>query len=196
MKYSKFFTLLLLTILLTSFKAGERVLFIGDSLTCYAGGWQDQVSAARGYQRVNISKGGKRTAWMLSTLDSHLMKDHNYDKVFIYGGCNDAFSYVNLTQAVGNIQQMVFMCKFYGIEPYVIVGYDPERVMTKTVYADSVTKFHRSRYDTLQKLMLGLEDCTIVPMDTTVNHSDSGDGIHLGARGHKKFSSWVLSHVK
>lgn len=196
MKYLKIFTLIILTLTSTAFKAGERVLFIGDSLTCYANGWQDQVCSAKGYSRVNISKGGKRTGWMLSTLVSHLEKDHNYDKVFIYGGCNDAFSYVDLDGAVDNLQQMVLACRFYGIDPYVIVGYNPEKVMIKTPYPEKVTKFHRDRYVLLQKKMLSLTDCTIIPMDTTVTSLESGDGIHLGAKGHRKFSSWVLLHLK
>jgi len=197
MKHFKTITLLVAILTLSSFKAGERVLFIGDSLTCYKGGWQDQVCAARGYEKLNLSRGGKRTAWMLETLKYQLESNSNYDKVYIYGGCNDAYSHVKLTEAVGNIQQMVYACLYYRIEPVVVIGYDPSRVMTKTTYPDSVTRFHRDRYVKLQKMMAEqLEDCKIVPMDTTVTKADAHDGIHLGARGQKKFADWVLTHTK
>lgn len=113
--------------------------------------------------------------------------------VFIYGGCNDAYSHVNLDSSISSIQKMINICNEYEIEPIVIVGYDPERVQTTTTYSQEVTKFHRTRYVELQKKMLTLKNCTIIQKDTTVNRKDSDDGIHLKSSGHKKFSNWIIS---
>lgn len=196
-------TLLLLTLsifFLTSFDVPPlRVLFIGDSLTCYTGGWQDQVCKHFGFQSVNKSVGGKRTEWMRYSLNDYLKKDSTFTYCFIYGGCNDAYSYVNLQGAVNNIQMMVDSCNRMGIKPIVIVGYDPSKVSIKTIYDDETTKRCRNRYVEFQRLMIhsetGLKNCKIIPKDTTITYSDSGDGIHLGSNGQKKFANWVIKHM-
>lgn len=174
-----------------------RVLFIGDSLTCYSGGWQHQVATNNGCQYTNLSVGGKRLEWMKFTLDNHLKKDNSYSHVFIYGGCNDAFSYVDLKKSVIWTQSMVDSCNKMGIIPVVILGYDPVKVTIKTIYDDDTTKRSRERYIELQKMMMNdLKNCKIIPVDTTVTYKDASDGIHLLASGHKKFSNWVITHLK
>ena len=198
----KFLVFLVLVVLLTSwsYTPPRRVLFIGDSLTCATGGWQDQVSKHFGYQRVNLSKGGVRTDYMRTTLNACFKNDSAFSQVFIYGGCNDAFSYVNLQGAVNNIQMMVDSCNRRGIEPIVIVGFNPAQVTTKTVYDTETTKRCVGRYIEFQKLMVhektGLKNCKIIPMDTTMFYSDTGDGIHFAASGHRKFANWVINNME
>ena len=198
----KIFLFLLAIVLLTSLTyktPPRRVLYIGDSLTCAAGGWQDQVSKHFGYQSLNLSKGGVRTDYMRTTLNACFKTDSVFSKVFIYGGCNDAFSYVDLQGAVNNIQAMVDSCNRRGIEPIVIVGFNPAQVTTRTVYDAATTKRCVGRYIEFQKLMVkektGLKNCKIIPMDTTMFYSDTGDGIHFAASGHRKFSKWVIEHL-
>lgn len=198
----KIFLFLLAIVLLTSLTyktPPRRVLYIGDSLTCAAGGWQDQVSKHFGYQSLNLSKGGVRTDYMRSTLNTCFKTDSAFTRVFIYGGCNDAFSMVDLQGAVNNIQAMVDSCNRRGIEPIVIVGFNPAQVTTKTVYDAATTKRCVGRYIEFQKLMVkektGLKNCKIIPMDTTMFYSDTGDGIHFAASGHRKFSKWVIEHL-
>jgi len=198
----KIFLFLLAIVLLTSLTyktPPRRVLYIGDSLTCAAGGWQDQVSKHFGYQSLNLSKGGVRTDYMRSTLNTCFKTDSAFTRVFIYGGCNDAFSYVDLQGAVNNIQAMVDSCNRRGIEPIVIVGFNPAQVTTRTVYDAATTKRCVGRYIEFQKLMVkektGLKNCKIIPMDTTMFYSDTGDGIHFAASGHRKFSKWVIEHL-
>jgi lysophospholipase L1-like esterase len=136
---------------------------------------------------------------MRLTLNEHLKRDSSFTYCFIYGGCNDAYSYVNLQGAVNNIQMMVDSCNRRGIKPIVIVGYDPAKVSIKTVYDATTTKRCRERYIEFQKLMIhpetGLKNCKIIPKDTTVTFQDAGDGIHLGGNGQKKFANWVINHL-
>jgi lysophospholipase L1-like esterase len=173
-----------------------RILFIGDSLTCYQNGWQSTVAKGMGMGYVNISKGGKRTDWMLKTLRNYLENGPHHNTLVIYGGINDSFASTKESTTINNIQSMVDLGNLYEMEVIVIVGYDPNRVIRKTVYNDSVTKVCRERYVKLQKRMQErLIGCKIIPMDTTVNYSDSGDGIHLKSSGHKKFSNWVLKNL-
>lgn len=187
-------------IFLTSFDVPPiRVLFVGDSLTCARGGWQDQVCKHFGYQSTNISVGGVRTDYMKNALNNHLKKDSSFSYVFIYGGCNDAFAYVDLQGSVNNIQKMVDSCNRRKIIPVVIVGFNPAQVTTRTVYDEATTKRCVGRYIQFQKLMVhpetGLKNCKIIPMDTTMVYSDTGDGIHFGASGHRKFSQWVIQNL-
>lgn len=173
-----------------------RVLFVGDSLTCYSGGWQHQVCTQIGHTYTNISSGGKRLEWMKFTFDAHIKKDSLYSAVYIYGGCNDAFSYVDLNKSLKYTQDIVDSCNRRGIQPIVVLGWDPARVMKKTVYDESVTVRSRARYIQLQSMMLkDLKNCKIIPVDTTVTFGDAGDGVHLGATGHRKFAKWVLNHL-
>lgn len=180
-----------------TYQQQNKVLFIGDSLTCYAGGWQDQVAKDLGYKYTNISKGGKRTSWMLATLIIHFGTKRDYKKVFIYGGCNDAFSHVSLEGAVTNIQNMVDLCIENKMEPIVILGYDPYKVMVNTPYKKDVAEFHKARYVKLQNLMKQhLVNCKIIEICPTVTNANAHDDIHLGASGHKLFADWVLQELK
>lgn len=184
-------------LLISSRSKPEKFLFVGDSLTCYANGWQDQVATHYGASRENISKGGKRTSWMLTTLTLHFGTKRDYTKVFIYGGCNDAFSYVSLEGAVNNIQNMVDLCNERKMEPIVILGYDPYKVMVNTPYKKEIAEFHKARYVKLQAMLKQhLVNCTIVEVCPTVTDENAHDDIHLGASGHKKFAEWVVQQLK
>jgi lysophospholipase L1-like esterase len=173
-----------------------KILFIGDSLTCYSNGWQHTVAKGMGMGYVNISKVGKRTDWMLKTLENYLENGPHHNTLIIYGGINDSFARTSEITTINNIQSMVNLGNLYEMEVIVIVGYDPNKVIKKTVYTDNVTKVCRDRYVKLQnKMQERLLGCKIIPMDTTVTYQDSGDGIHLKSSGHKKFSSWVLKNL-
>lgn len=173
-----------------------KILFIGDSLTCYSNGWQHTVAKGMGMGYVNISKGGKRTDWMLKTLRNYLENGLHHNTLVIYGGINDSFASTKESTTINNIQSMVNLGNLYEMEVIVIVGYDPNRVIKKTVYSDATTKICRERYVKLQKRMQErLLGCKVIPMDTTLTYQDSGDGIHLKASGHRKFSKWVLNNL-
>ena len=92
------YLVLLLALLFPSFTKPKRILFIGDSLTCYSGGWQHQFAKGLGREYVNLSSVGKRTDWMYKTLHNQLLTYSDYEMVVIYGGANDAFSSVPLSE--------------------------------------------------------------------------------------------------
>lgn len=173
-----------------------RILFVGDSLTTYSGGWQHKYAKGRGADYDNISKGGKRTKWMLEQMKKYPLDSYKYNEVVIYGGINDSFSYVSENETINNIQQMVYIAKKMGAVPIVIVGYDPNKVNTNTIYSNEVETRCRNRYIKLQnRIAKEVKWCVIVPMDTTVTRRDSDDGIHLKSSGHKKFSKWVTDNL-
>lgn len=186
----------LFLLLLVPSKKDVRILYIGDSLTCYSNGWQHTVAKGMGMGYVNISKGGKRTDWMLKTLRNYLENGPHHNTLIIYGGINDSFASTKESTTINNLQSMVDLGNLHDMEVIVIVGYDPNKVIKKTVYDNNTTKICRDRYVKLQKkIQERLIGCKIIPMDTTVTYQDSGDGIHLKSSGHKKFSNWVLNNL-
>lgn len=193
----KIFILLSLFFMIVSFKTPpQRMLFIGDSLTCYAYGWQHQVAVAKGHTYLNLASVGKRLDWMKYTLDGQLKKDAIWSTAFIYGGCNDAFCLVSLEKSLQFTQMMVDSCNSKGIKPVVVIGFDAEKVIKKTVYGDDLTIKSRERYAQLQKMMLEkLKNSQIIPVDPNFTYEDTSDGIHFRASGHKKIADWVLKHL-
>jgi lysophospholipase L1-like esterase len=189
---------LILCLTLSAFKQeDDKILFVGDSLTAYRGGWQHQVARMLHVKYDNISKGGKRTKWMVNELNKLSDNSRGYTKVIIYGGINDSFSSVREDETIENIQDMVYTAKEMGAEPIVIVGYNADKVNRNTGYSNEVETKCRNRYIKLQKrIQRDIRGCNVIPMDNTIDRSDSDDGIHLKASGHRKFSSWVLKNLE
>lgn len=201
MKKLFFFLLLSLSVVimmsLTRRVPPQRALFMGDSLTCYSLGWQDQVSKQIGHSYTNLAKGGVRIDYMKNTMDAHLKKDSSYSKVFILGGCNDAFSLVNLQKSLDLTQAMVDSCNRRGIEPIVVIGFDAATVIKKTVYDEATTVKSRDRYAKLQKMMVdSLKNCKVIPHCPDFRYEDTSDGIHFLGSGHKKLADWVVKNLK
>ena len=193
----KVILIVLLCVLLMGFmQREERILFVGDSLTAYSGGWQHQVGRMRQIKYDNIAKGGKRTKWMLNQLKQYSHKTDRYTKVIIYGGINDSFSSVREDETIENIQKMVDIVREMGAEPIVIVGYNPQKVIQATSYPSEIETKSRNRYIGLQKRILtDIKGCTIIPMENVIGRTDSDDGIHLKVSGHRKFANWILENL-
>lgn len=193
----KLFILVSFLFTLVSFKTPpQRILFIGDSLTCYAYGWQHQVATSKGNSYLNLAVGGTRLDQMKYSLDRQVKKDDHFSTALIYGGCNDGFCYVNLDKSLEFTQMMVDTCNARGIKPVVVIGFDAEKVIKKTVYDEVTTKRSRDRYALLQKMMKEkLKNCLVIPVNPNFYYEDTSDGIHFRASGHKKMAEWVLSHL-
>jgi len=163
-------------------------------MTSYKGGWQHQLAKRLNVSYKNLSVPGKRTDWMLSTMKTHLSVNSKYKTCIIYGGINDGFSSVKPETALRNMQAMVDLCNSKGIQPIVVVGYQPDIVMVNTYVKENERKY-RERYKLIQNLFLTeLKDCQIIPIDYTITRLDSDDGIHFKASGHRKFAEWVYKN--
>jgi hypothetical protein len=166
---------------------GKRALFIGDSHTANHGyGWQVQLCQATGLIQNNISVGGKTTSWMLQQAQMYVTS--NYDYCFIYGGANDMYnSHISAGMAFNNIQYMVNICKYKGVKPIVLTGFDYS-VCTRTE-----NKAYPGKGAELQRMLLGqLQNATVV--DTRVVYrSDCGDALcHMNYSGHQKMAQAVI----
>jgi hypothetical protein len=170
---------------------GKRALFIGDSHTANHGyGWQVQLCQATGLIQNNISVGGKTTSWMLQQAQMYVTS--NYDYCFIYGGANDMYnSHISAGMAFNNIQYMVNICKYKGVKPIVLTGFDYS-VCTRTE-----NKAYPGKGAELQRMLLGqLQNATVV--DTRVVYrSDCGDPLcHMNYSGHQKMAQAVIRACK
>jgi len=170
---------------------GKRALFIGDSHTANHGyGWQVQLCQATGLIQNNISVGGKTTSWMLQQAQMYVTS--NYDYCFIYGGANDMYnSHISAGMAFNNIQYMVNICKYKGVKPIVLTGFDYS-VCTRTE-----NKAYPGKGAELQRMLLGqLQNATVV--DTRVVYrSDCGDALcHMNYSGHQKMAQAVIRACK
>jgi hypothetical protein len=91
---------------------------------------------------------------------------------------------------------MVDECNLHNIETVVISGYSPDKILKNGPYSESIMARARNRYSIIQsKLNKELVACLVIPVDTTINRSDSGDGIHLKASGHRKFAKFMLANM-
>ena len=170
---------------------GKRALFIGDSHTANHGyGWQVQLCQATGLIQNNISVGGKTTSWMLQQAQMYVTS--NYDYCFIYGGANDMYnSRISAAMAFNNIQYMVNICKYKGVKPIVLTGFDYS-VCTRTE-----NRMYPVKGAELQRMLLGqLQNATVV--DTRVVYrSDCGDPLcHMNYSGHQKMAQAVIKACK
>lgn len=170
---------------------GKKALFIGDSHTAnHSCGWQIQLCRATGLIQNNISVGGKTTSWMLT--QAQLNVNSNYDYCFIYGGANDMYnSHISASNAFNNIQYIVNLCKYKGVTPIVLTGFD-YAVCTRTT-----NKAYPGKGAELQRMLLGqLQNATVV--DTRVVYrSDCGDELcHMNYSGHQKMAQAVIKACK
>jgi lysophospholipase L1-like esterase len=82
------------------------------------------------------------------------------------------------------------------MEAVVVLGYSAHKVLTNGPYSEATMLRARLRYANIQaKLNNQLVTCKILPVETTVDRSDSDDGIHLKASGHRKFAKSLLSKM-
>lgn len=162
----------------------------------YGWGWQSVMAKIYGFIEVNLAVGGKRTDWMLTTLERYLTTD-SCDAVFIYGGANDAYSAVSNTAAVRNVQKMVDLCVNKGIPAYVVLGYDPMIIsygrISPTKYVPTQTGMNAltTKYAQLQQMMKSVKNAKIIPVWKNCSKIDSSDGLHLTANAQKRFAEYV-----
>ena len=184
----------------------NNILFIGDSLTDIdfkgqpTGTYPLKIRKDRPDLIVDVhAEVGKTTGWMLSNLPLYLNKPYN--KVFIYGGVNDAFSTVKLETAVANVQKMVDLAVANGAKAYVITGYEPNgfmdyRKMPTTRYVTSKQAYIPliERYKQFQSLIQSrIKNATIIPKFDLAGMTN--DGTHPTGTGQKQIAETIKRYL-
>lgn len=101
----------------------KKLLFVGDSITTGQSAYPSIIQSQRNDLTIDkVSSVGKQTSWMLDNLKNQL-SSNKYDRVYIYGGINDAFSSVPVSTSLANIQEMVDLINQNGADAFVIQGY-------------------------------------------------------------------------
>lgn len=188
-------------------KTPKKILFIGDSHTAikkkdgtplsytYPAILKKELES-KGYTIDVLALGGMTTKWMLDNLPTQL-KNNKYDRVYIYGGTNDASnSSIKLETALSNIQKMVDLSIENGADPFVIIGYKVEgeqgKLMNWKVMSIKGTVLKKQeewipyieRYKNLQKAIPEtIKNANFIP--TYDLQGKTSDGIHASTEGQK-----------
>jgi hypothetical protein len=179
-----------------------NVMFVGDSLSSGPGyTWNYLLEKSHpDWDVTHVTKKGVKTSWMLQNFKTKL-NEKKYDKVFIWGGTNDAFGQVSLDSAVSNIQSMVDAVVNQGGQAYVFIGYDAKSVMTDeslktTIYCDKPCMLRgRDRTIELQeKVVNGIKNAIMVPA-VVGSPSWTSDGVHVNGSAHKLFKDQVEKYI-
>ena len=191
-------------------KKNKSILFVGDSISIdrsgnkplnftYTALIRDELKP-KGIDVDVLAIGGKRTSWMLENLPKKL-SNKKYNKVYIYGGTNDMFSSTTKQTAYNNIQKMVDLSIKNGAKPYVIIGYDARKTMTKeklvpTKYVDTKDKMFKlaQRYfDFQDNMKSNIKNANII--DIIDIGTNAGDGVHPNKTGHKKLRDAIIKTI-
>ena len=179
-----------------------NVMFVGDSLSSGPGyTWNYLLENAHpDWDVTHVAKVGMKTSWMLDNMLPKL-KEKKYDKVFIWGGGNDAFGQVSLDSVVSNIQSMVDAVVNQGGQAYVFIGYDAKSVMSDdklkpTKYCDKpcMLKSRDRTIELQEKVLNGIKNATIIPA-VVGDPSWTSDGIHPNGSAHKLFKDQVEKYI-
>lgn len=174
---------------------GKWILYIGDSHTTYAYGWQDQLTKLTQMKSEVIAKGGMRTDWMWR--NSKNVIDSKFSYCMIWGGANDAASYYNLDSSIRNIQRIVDLCNKKGVKAIVLTGFNPSVVKITEGNRDQ-WGFYPARYVKLQNMIKSqITGATIVQnWFVTREDGDCGDFIcHMSSSGHRKMAKGIYESV-
>lgn len=182
---------LILLLFIFAQNSSSSVLFVGDSITAYAGGWQDMYCKEKKVNKTNLSIGGKRTDYMLYALKKQ--KISSYEKVFIYGGINDIFSQVNVDTVVSNVQKMVNIINSKGSTAVVVLGYNANIISQDWIKDKVLEKSCKDKYTEYQNKLKKIKNATIIPI-IKLEPSDLHDGIHPNQSGFVKLFKAIKNY--
>jgi len=176
----------------------KTILFVGDSITADPmWSYPALIRKQRPDLKIDVhAKSGQTTGWMLQNLPPVLARK-KYDRVYIYGGVNDAFNNVNLSTAVSNVQKMIDLARQNGAEAYVVLGYEPNGFMDYKKMP--ITRYVRSkeayipliaRYKQLQSMFATqLRNATLIPKINL--GTKTSDGTHPNGAGQQLIADTI-----
>jgi len=143
---------------------------------------------------------GKTTKWMKESLAERL-KSAKYDRIYIYGGGNDASNAsIDLEKSLSNVQSMVDMSNKSGADTFVNLGYRIDnfsdyRKMPLTEYITDKTQWIPliERRKVFQKMLRSVKNTNFVPVYDL--NGLTNDGIHPTQEGHKIIAQKVYNTI-
>lgn len=199
-------------------KNPKKILFIGDSHTAIKNKQGQAVSYTypniikkelepQGYTIDVLALGGMTTNWMLENLPAQL-QGKKYDRVYIYGGANDAMNAsITLEKALSNIQKIVDLSRDNGADVFVNQGYIHEgekgkfsnwKIMstkgTLLKKQEDWIPYIERKKELQRRIPLEIKNANfIAPYDLK---GLTSDGIHANSEGQKIVAQIFLNSIK
>lgn len=177
-----------------------KILIVGDSITVDNGyTWSSLFKKAKTDAEVEIlAIGGKQLiTWMGPQLQAKLAAN-SYNKVYIYGGVNDAYSGRTASAILNALQLMVNLVVSKGGQAIVVTGYDAEIDMgdnstkpTKLVKTKEEMEKLLAEYRSYQKSINTIRNATIVPK---ISIGILADGFHPTGNQPKKLYEHISKY--
>lgn len=156
---------------------GKTVVFIGDSLSKYPGGWQDQLTLKNNWLTYNLAKVGYTTPQMIG---SYMDFKQPHDIAIIYAGANDVAAGLPNKATVDNIKRLRKLAIEKGAKPIVVTGY-------KQANDSSFQK----NYQKLKSMFWYSLPGIVVPA-ITVSKDSVKDNVHMtDIRDHKRLADLI-----
>ena len=191
-------------------KRPKKILIVGDSqsaiktsdgknITFTYPNILKRILEPKGFKVDVLALSGKTTKWMLDNLKNKLL-NNTYDRIYIYGGGNDATSNLDLKNiTIPNIQNMVNISKSTGADVIVNLGY---RIDNFSDYNKMPTnQYIQSKEDWIpvierRKLLQNLiynniKNANFIPVYDL--YGLTTDGIHPNSKGHEIVAKVFLS---
>lgn len=178
----------------------SKILIVGDSITVDNGyTWSSLFKKLETNTEVEIlAIGGKQLiTWMAPQLQAKLAAN-SYDRVYIYGGINDAYSGRKASAILNSLQSMVNLVVSKGSEAVVVTGYDAEIDMgdnstkpTKLVKTKEEMEKLLAEYRSYQKSIDTIKNAIIVPK---ISIGILGDGFHPTGKQPKKLYEHISKY--
>ncbi len=191
----------------------RNILFIGDSMTTIRDDngneselWQNYPNLIRKMKIAGLNVDvlaikGKSTKWMKEELPAQL-KDKKYDDIFVFGGTNDIFGGLPISDTVKNIQDIVDMMIQNGAKPHVIVGYNTDETWQEDLLNHIAwglkTREHilnvKKRYIEYQKALTeNIKNAKLI--DFKLGKGMTYDGVHPNLDGNKIIAQTILDTI-
>lgn len=128
-------------------------------------------------------------AWKL---DSYA--DSSFSYCFIYGGGNDIAAGIPNSKILNNFRAMINHCQRLRIEPVVITGSDPFKVIS--IQTPFWKKYCQQKSELQQMLIDSLPGVKVIDSRGVVTKQDCADFLcHMKASGQRKVAELVLSEM-
>ena len=183
----------------------KKVLILGDSFSvdvkgAYARIVKDSLKE-KGIETDILAKSGAETSWMLDNLKNQLLTN-KYDRIYFYGGINDAFFLRKVEDILARVQKIVDVGNENGADVFVVKGYlidnmctqenlkPTKYVTTKEAFLPLVQRFREYRAKLNEDNIKNAH--WVQQFDLQGNTSD---GTHPNGTGYKMIADAILKTI-
>jgi len=183
----------------------KKILILGDSFTSdVKGAYSRLVKDAltpKGIETDIVFKSGAETSWMVNALKNQL-QSNKYDRIYFYGGINDAFALRDVDDILGRVQNIVDMGNQNGADVFVVKGYvidnmctlenlkPTKYITTKEAFIPLVQRYKEYRAKLNENNIKNAN--WVQQFDLKGN---TGDGTHPNGTGYKIIADEILKTI-